>query len=85
MPSAFIVSDAPAVVGYYLETSGRADLRVRSLSGQGISYGATESWVIVQDEHSTFENARVVEHLRQHATPWREFYARDTLAAQVFR
>jgi hypothetical protein len=84
-PSAFIVSDAPAVVAYYLESSTRADLQVRSLSGQGISYGARESWVIVQDEHFTFENARVVEHLRQHATPWREFYARDTLAAQVFR
>jgi hypothetical protein len=83
--SAFIVSDAPAVVAYYLERSSRADLRVRSLSGQGISYGAKESWVIVQDEHSTFENARVVDHLRQRATPWREFYARDTLAAQVFR
>jgi hypothetical protein len=84
-PSALVVSDAPAVVAHYLESSGRADLQARSLSGQGISHGAKESWVIVQDEHATFENERVVEQLRQHATPWREFYARDALAAQVFR
>src|SRR5439155_24689510 len=35
-PSAFVVSDAPAAVAYYLTRSGRTDLHVRSLSGQGI-------------------------------------------------
>jgi hypothetical protein len=84
-PSDFIVSDAPTVVAYYLARQGRTDLHVRSLSGEGISYGPHESWVIVQDEHVTFENERVIEHLRQRAGPWREFYARDALAAQVFR
>jgi hypothetical protein len=82
--SAFVVSDAPAVVAYYLKTSGRTDLQVRSLSGQGIPYGTQPSWVIVQDEHATFENHDLVEQLRRQV-PWRELRAGDALAAQVFR
>jgi hypothetical protein len=84
-PSAFIVSDAPAVVAYYLKTSGRTDLQVRSLSGQGILFGRQPSWVIVQDDHATFENHDVVEQLRRQSVPWREFRAGDALTAQVFR
>jgi hypothetical protein len=84
-PSAVIVTDAPAVAAHYLDGSGRSDLRVRTLSGDGIPYGPHEAWVIAQDEHVTFENELVVEHLRQHQTPWREFRAGDALAAQVFR
>jgi hypothetical protein len=84
-PSAVIVSDAPAVAAHYLEGSGRSDLRVRSLSADGIPYGPHEVWVIAQDEHLTFENQMVVEHLRRHETPWREFHAGDALAAQLFR
>jgi hypothetical protein len=84
-PSASIVSDAPAVVAHYLKDSSRPDLRVRSLSGQGIPYEEPESWVIVQDEHSSFENQQVVEHLRRHQTPWQEFRAAGALAAQIFR
>jgi 4-amino-4-deoxy-L-arabinose transferase-like glycosyltransferase len=84
-PSAFVVSDAPAVVAYYLKTGGRTDLQVRSLSGQGIPYGRRPSWVIVQDDHATFENRDVVEQLRRRSMPWREFRAGDALAAQVFR
>ncbi|HEV3062000.1 MAG TPA: glycosyltransferase family 39 protein [Vicinamibacterales bacterium] len=82
-PSAFIVSDAPGVVAHYLKTSGRTDLQVRSLSGQGISYSGP-SWVIVQDEHATFENYDVVQQLRRTSAPWREYYAGDALAAQVY-
>jgi hypothetical protein len=41
--------------------------------------------VIAQDEHMTFENQLVVDHLRRHEAPWREFHAGDVLAAQVFR
>ena len=84
-PSAFVVSDAPGVVAYYLERGGRADLQSRSLSGQGISFGPRETWVIVQNEHATFENEPVVGQLRRHAPVWQELYARDVLAAQVFR
>jgi 4-amino-4-deoxy-L-arabinose transferase-like glycosyltransferase len=84
-PSAAVVSDAPAVVGYYLHATGRTDLEVRSLSGQGIPVGRQPSWVIVQDDHATFENHDVVEQLRRQSAPWREFRAGDALAAQVFR
>ena len=84
-PSAVIVTDAPVVAAHYLEGSGRSDLRVRTLSGDGIPYGPHEAWVIAQHEHVTFENQLVLEHLRQHETPWREFHAGDVLALQVFR
>jgi hypothetical protein len=84
-PSATIVTDAPAVAAHYVNGSGRQDVRVRSLSAAGIPTRSREVWVIVQDEHTTFENQLVVQHLRQHATPWREFHAADALAAQVFR
>jgi 4-amino-4-deoxy-L-arabinose transferase-like glycosyltransferase len=84
-PSGFLVSDAPAVVAYYLNAAGRTDLQVRSLSGQGIPYGRQPSWVIVQDDHATFENHDVVAQLRRQSVPWREFRAGDALTAQVFR
>jgi hypothetical protein len=82
---AFVVSDAPAVVAYYLKASGRTDLQVRSLSGQGISYGRQPTWVIVQDDHATFENHDLVQQLRRQSVPWREFHAAGALTAQVFR
>ncbi len=84
-PPAFVVSDAPGVVAYYLKAAGRTDLQVRSLSGQGIPYGRQPSWVIVQDNHATFENHDVVAQLRRQSVPWREFRADDALTAEVFR
>jgi hypothetical protein len=84
-PSDSVVSDAPAVVAYYANAAGRTDLQVRSLSSQGIPYGHRSSWVIVQDDHASFENHDVVEQLRRRSAPWREFRAGDALAAQVFR
>ncbi len=83
--SAFVVSDASAVVAYYLKAAGRTDLQVRSLSGQGILYGRQPSWVIVQDNHATFENHDVVEQFRRRSVPWREFGAGDAVTAEVFR
>jgi hypothetical protein len=84
-PFAVIVTDAPAVAAHYLNATGRPDLRVRSLSANGIPNGSREVWVIVQDEHTTFENQLVLQHLRQQRTPWREFRAAHALTAQVFR
>jgi hypothetical protein len=83
--SGSIVSDAPAVVAYYLNAAGRTDLEARSLSGEGIPNSRRASWVIVQDDHATFENHDVVEQLRRQSVPWREFRAGDALTAQVFR
>ena len=84
-PSALIVSDAPKVVEHYLQGRGRPDLRVRSLSEEGIPAGACEAWVLVQDEHATFENQLLVERLRARERPWGQFHAGAALAVQVFR
>jgi hypothetical protein len=83
-PAAVIVSDAPDVVAHYLKGSARPDLRVGSLSAGGIPSREPEVWVIVQDEHLTFENRRLVWQLRGKA-PWREIVAGTVRAAQVFR
>jgi len=82
-PDAVIVSDAPGVVAHYLTLSARPDLRVGSFSADGIPR-EPEVWVIVQDEHLTFENEDLVRQLRALA-PWREIAAGTARAAQVFR
>jgi hypothetical protein len=83
-PAAVIVSDAPDVVAHYLQGSTRPDLRVGSLSAGGIPSREPEVWVIVQNEHLTFENQLLVWQLRRMA-PWREIAAGNARAAQVFR
>jgi dolichyl-phosphate-mannose-protein mannosyltransferase len=83
-PDAAIVSDAPGVVAYYLARSGRMDLRVRSLSADGLPRDRRSTFVIVQAEHLSFENCDLVRHLQRTAVPWREFHAGDAAAAQVF-
>jgi len=83
-PAAVIVSDAPDVVAHYLKGSARPDLRVGSLSARGIPSRDQEVWVIVQDEHLTFENLPLVWQLRG-TVPWREIVAGTVRAAQVFR
>jgi hypothetical protein len=84
-PSAAVVSEVPDVVVHYLKVAGRTDLQVRSLSAQGIPSGGQQSWVIVQDEHLTFENHDLVAGLRRQSIPWRQFSAGEALAVQVFR
>jgi hypothetical protein len=83
-PAAVIVSDAPEVVAHYLKLSARPDLRAGSLSADGIPSREAEVWVIVQDEHLTFENEPLIRQLRATA-PWREITAGNARAAQVFR
>jgi hypothetical protein len=83
-PGAVIVSDAPDVVAHYLTGSARPDLRVGSLSAGGIPLREPEVWVIVQDEHVTFENQLLVWQLRSTA-PWSQIVAGNARAAQVYR
>ena len=85
VPAAVIVSDAPAVVSYYLRERARQDITARSLSGEGVDARGREAWVIVQDEHRTFENQSLVAQLRARAIPWREIRVDGRLAAQIFR
>ena len=83
-PGAAIVSDVPRIVQHYADETTRADLQVRSFSRQGL--GKTgEQWVFVLPEHVYFEIVGVVNHLRSHATPWREYRMRDATVLQVFR
>ena len=72
------------MVAHYLKGTTRPDLRVASLSASGIPSREPEVWVIVQDEHLTFENEPLVWQLRGTA-PWREIAAGNARAAQVFR
>jgi hypothetical protein len=83
-PSALIVSDAPAVVAEYVKRSARPDLRVRALSAGGLPNSPDETWVIIQDEHMSFENQALVDQLRHRLAPWREFHAGPALATQLF-
>ena len=84
-PSAAIVTDAPAVVAYYLRRTARSDVTVRTLSADGLITGASDTWVIVQDEHMTFENRLLIEHLRRREKPWLDYRVDGVIAAQVFR
>ena len=83
-PSAAIVSDADTVVAHYLHERRRCDIAVESLSAQGVDAGARDTWVIVQDEHVTFENQQLVVQLRARQAPWREVRIDGRLAAQIF-
>jgi len=82
---ATVVSDAPHVVAYYLQHQGRSDITARSLSAGGLPSAAGDTWVIVQDEHTTFENRLLVEQLRTRGKPWKEYRVDGMVAAQVFR
>ena len=84
-PSAVVVTDAAAVASQYLEQEGRRDIAVRGLSSDGVMAGGRETWVLVQDEHITFENQLLVERLRATRTPWTEVRMGDVVALQVFR
>jgi len=84
-PSAVVVTDAAAVASQYLERDGRADIAVRGLSSHGLASGAGETWVLVQDEHLSFENQLLVERLRATRRPWAEVRMGDVVALQLFR
>jgi len=84
-PSAVVVTDAAAVASQYLDRDGRPDITVRGLSSSGVTAGPRETWVLVQDEHITFENQLLVERLRATQKPWTEVRMGDTVALQVFR
>jgi hypothetical protein len=83
--SAVIVSDVPTVVAHYLREQARPEIAVRSLSAGGIDRRTHDQWVIVQDEHLTFENEQLVGQLRGRETPWREIRIDNRVAAQIFR
>jgi hypothetical protein len=82
---AVICSDATTVVAEYLARSGRRDIVSCSLSHDGLPMSPVETWVIVQESHTYFENALVIDALRRRGRPWFEARAGGVPAAQVFR
>jgi hypothetical protein len=83
-PRAVVASDATMVVEHYLTQSGRTDLRVVSLSQDGLSRPG-EHWVIVQDSHVYFENESQVRQLRRQMSPVFVQELRGVPVVQVFR
>jgi hypothetical protein len=81
---AAIVSDADMVVEHYLQQTDRRDLVSRSLSRQGLEAGG-EQWVLVQDNHLSFENASLVAQLRAQMVPWRRYSLEGATALEVFK
>ncbi len=84
-PGAVVCSDSVSVVAEYLREAGRPDLESRSIAHDGLPMRPVETWVLVQDGHTYFENAGVIEQLRRRLRPWREIAAAGVPAVQVFR
>lgn len=72
-PGAVIASDASTVVDEYLQIAGRTDIRSLSLSHDRLPPPTRETWVIAQDGHTYFENAAILDVLKQQspARVWR--------------
>lgn len=83
-PGAVIASDASGVVADYVARTGRTDLRVWSLSHDGLPMTPVQTWVIVQEGHIYYENQALIAQVRQRMRPWREFRVKGVIAAQIF-
>ena len=82
---AAIVSDASSVVAHYLDAAGRRDIVSGSLSTGPARFDGHQTWLIVQDEHLTFENRLLIEQRRAREQPWRTFRAGERIAALIYR
>jgi dolichyl-phosphate-mannose-protein mannosyltransferase len=83
-PGAFVCSDATTVVETYLARAGRDDIKACSIAHDGLPTHAVDTWVIVQDGHTYFENAAVVDALQRRLTPWRDIRVDGVSAAKVY-
>jgi hypothetical protein len=81
-PGAAVITDAPGVVAHYAMRDKRPDLRVMNLSQAGVTHRG-EQWVLVQDEHRSFENAASVDSLRARPV-WREYRVGGTVSVQLY-
>ena len=84
-PGATVVSDVPQVVEFYLSRGPRTDLRVKSLSSNGVFSSTTEQWVIVQESHAYFETEELITLLRLRHRPVAEFRMDDVTVLQLFQ
>lgn len=81
-PDAAVITDAPGVVTHYVVRDNRPDLRVMNLSQAGVTHRG-EQWVLVQDEHRSFENAASVDSLRTRPV-WREYRVGSAVSVQLY-
>jgi len=75
----------PQVVEFYLSRGPRTDLRVKSLSSNGVFSSTTEQWVIVQESHAYFETEELITLLRLRHRPVAEFRMDDVTVLQLFQ
>jgi hypothetical protein len=68
-PGAVLCSEAPGVVSEYLARHDRRDVTSCSLAHDGLPMRSVDTWVIVQDGHTYFENADTVDQLRRRLRP----------------
>jgi hypothetical protein len=73
-PGAHVVTEAPAVVGFYAEQGGRPDLLItrpgsalEAAPSTSPTAAGTGDWMIVQEGRRYFENEALVERIRQQA------------------
>ncbi len=79
-----VVTDADAVAAAYLHGI-RPDITVHSLSADGVHASPRDTFVIVQDEHASFENLLTVQQLTATHAAWTTVPMGDRVAARVFR
>jgi dolichyl-phosphate-mannose-protein mannosyltransferase len=84
-PGAVVCSDATAVVAEYLARAGRHDMRSQSIAHDGIPMDAVETWVVVQNGHTYFENASTIEALQRRLPAWAETRVGRASAVRVYR
>lgn len=84
-PGAAIASDAPGVVGEYLQRLGRPDIEARSLSMAGVAPPPRQTWLLAQNSHACFESVAMVEQARRQWHPDFVHRVRGTPAVEVFR
>ena len=83
-PGAVLCSEAPAVVAAYLGLDDRPDIASCSLVRDGLPMRPVDTWVIVQDGHTYFENAATVENLRRRLRPAADVRIAGGSALSVF-
>jgi hypothetical protein len=83
-PGAVLCSEIPAVVAEYLARHDRADVTPCSLTRDGLPMRSLDTWVIVQEAHTYFENAATLEQLRRRLQPFADIRVGGGSALSVF-
>ncbi len=83
-PGAVLCSEIPAVVAEYLARQDRGDITPCSVTRDGLPMHSVDTWVIVQEAHTYFENAATMEQLRRRQHPFADIRVGGSSALSVF-